>query len=241
MIQIVSAYLLKQKGTIDEGDGPSKTKIVDRRWLINMFRNYGQLAHEHFYVGLPDGGYWRFATLNRKWKSVDPPESDTTTIDGKMQADHYTTPEGIFSFAQCSNYVWVYAQDGEWSDNPMCFTDTFDSPFYQIMDSGYSVYYTFDVREDYSGREGSAEPYTHYWTASHVNYAKSSTSNHSDDGLFERDCTAHGISLNIGAPVFSSMEAGLAYCDAVTAYLQRMTEQNLQGISDALDASLNMP
>lgn len=236
MIQIVSAYLLKQKGTIDEGDGPSKTKIVDRRWLINMFRNYGQLAQKHLYVGPRAGGYWRVSDLLRKWGDNT---SDTTTIDGKLMNNSYTTPEGMNSFQEYSNYVWVFAQSGNWSGGAMYFTDSFDGPYYEIMDTSTALIESFDIREIYTGNGSST---TQYWTGTLGTLPSSSRSNHSGDTTtFERTCTAHPIYLNIGAPVFSSLTAGLAYCDAVSAYLQRMTEQNLQGISDALDASLNMP
>ena len=246
MIQVVSAYLLKQRGEVIEDGGGSKDKIVDRRWIINKFRMFGPLTYKHLYASVPTGGFVQISSLYRdlghwevfdgsaKWVS----EPDNTTIKGKMSSEHYMTPDGDISFREYSNYLWIWHTASEtWSGAEPYFGSTFTTATYRIMDNMIVTGADFDIEETGVG-------YKRDWNATLSLFPRSSGSDRSirqEDGVLMREARAYPIGLRLGCPVFSTLEDGQRYVDAVAEYLSSMTSEHLDDVSDALNYSENMP
>lgn len=222
MIQIVSAYLLKQQGHVSDEVNP-KSKIVTRSKFKQMLALY-PTAFEYHTTFLPPpiaGGYLAEAYTDYMESTGD--------LNTKTQT-FLVLPSGELN---PSIGYWVKKETGNYRvmDSGYTFSDV---PNYVLMEYATRCVIPCDKKvKDLVNR-------TEIVTSSGIiQWAASGKTESITSALTYGDTSCYRLPLDIFLPIFDSDEKGADYVDKATRYHNDPTQANYEDVCDTIDQALN--
>ena len=244
MIQVVSAYLLIQRGELDD-DNPAHVvpeyipKEKFKYWLYTDPLRYGQHLYGDFsgmstvyqLNSVHSATVWHSEYTQRAIVSMGMREGSTyTTLDGNESAREldYRT----WGLIQTSSFSTMYiGARGVSSSEPIRNIQYYENespttfPFYEEV--------TYEV----SGANPPEPPATETGNNSHGNLAAQYIT---QPGIYD-DWVEKIFSSRMvnGIPVFTSYADGVDYVQKITAYRENQSSANYQAACDAIDKCIN--
>ena len=242
MIQIVSAYLIKQRGRVTDDD-PSHVlpkyipKNMFKQWLMNDPLNYDK----HIFVGFSSNSIVHQITAHHNATMFLPEydQTDTYAISPKTE-NQYTTLDGNRSVKQLAARTWGLLNNSEFSQSYIGgYSCTSDGAINNISYYEVSSQTSFVFSETKSMiRTNGVQPDPS--VTDDIGYGTFAAETQRRSWIYD-DWFATFYSARIvnGVPVFTTYEAGMNYCDKLVRYLEDQSSSNYQDVCNAIDAAIN--
>ena len=242
MIQVVSAYLLIQRGQVTDDD-PSHVhpkyvpKSRFKRWLLEDPLEYSK----HLSIGCPPSSKILECFSTHRATLWDPyyEQTNTYTISHNPSTE-FTTKDGMKSAMQLGNLTWGYSHEEVYTigdiDSGSTWTDT-EIRVITYYENSSIISIPFSEHRTMI-RTAGVEPEPDKTAG--ITYNTLSAEYHKCPYLYD-DWIATFYSMPIvnGVPIFSSIEAGQDYCSKVSAYRSSQTTANYEAVCAAIDGCIN--
>ena len=248
MIQLVSAYILKQGGKISDPD-PShhKGKLAKKGAITKLYQQYGAQAFAHMGIVWPvSGGYVGMARNENRWgrQTYENPYMESRLMYWGKPQSPFVNADGDECLYQTSDYKYwgMIGTSVMYFDMCRAHSVPCRSILFRHGASSANVIVNFDYKGD--GWGANYEEHTERtWEASGVEQCGGIAIAYGElidgDTRVQAKDIVYGISVFIKMPVFNSVEDYQRYEQAVEAYLSNPSDANLQAIQDAMDYSEN--
>ncbi len=247
MIQVVSAYLLIQRGEVTDDD-PTHQKIEYvpksrfKRWLYEDPLRY----EKHLFVGF-GGSSTLYGNKTYHLPTIwHDKYTERVRITARADSsEEYTTLDGESSLRELDYRTWGLISNSTFSQTYIggygfsTGADTINNIQYyeNRTTTQFPVHETVDISRNGSGTTPPPEPvegdYAHGGFA--AEYYEIRSTEYEEDEWW----AFYSARMVSGVPVFTSYEDGMDYCDKVRAYRENQSSANYQAACDAIDKCIN--